>query len=136
MADLPIPTPDLGSMQPSQSVVIGPTANDAPVQRGVINGATANINLAAALANRRIRVLSLFLVVTTTAVAITFQDAQGGTALTGAMTVLAGTPLVLPWNPHGWFESVAAGNLLNLFQSGTSQISGAYTYQYIDGTQE
>lgn len=120
----------------SETVAIGPGASDQPINYAAISGAGANVNLAAAVANKRIRVLSLYLVVTTTAVAITFQSGQGGTALSGAFTLTAGTPLVLPWNPHGWFETLAANTLLNIAQSGTSQISGGYTFQYIDGTND
>src|SRR5690242_17450933 len=77
----------------------------------------------AAQTGAKIRVVSLFLV-NTTGQSLTFKSGAGGTALTGAMALAANGSLILPFNPTGWFETAAA-TLLELSQSGATQVSGA-----------
>jgi hypothetical protein len=84
--------------------------------------ATATL-VAAQGAGVKIRVVSLFLV-NTAAQTITPKSAAGGTALTGAMALAANQSLILPMNSTGWFET-AANALLELSQSGATQVSGA-----------
>jgi hypothetical protein len=93
------------------------------VQFTVINQATTTAVVAAQGAGVKIRVVSLVLV-NTTAQTLTFKSSAGGTALTGAMAVATLGQLVLPFNPQGWFETVA-NQLLELTQSGATQVSGA-----------
>lgn len=120
----------------SYSVAIGPDASDSPIKRAAITTAAGDATIVAAgTATQKIRVLSFYLIVKTTAVDITFQSGTGGTALTGAMTPNSGVLFNGDWNPHGHFET-AAGALLNLHQSATSQISGYLTYQLVDGTND
>ena len=80
--------------------------------------------LVAAQTGAKIRVVELFLV-NTTAQTLTFNSAAGGTALTGAMALAANGVLVLPFSQQGWFETAAAA-LLELAQSGATQVSGAF----------
>lgn len=105
--------------------------DNSPVLHGVISGATQGDNtLAALVANKNIRVLSLMLVAAD-ATTVRFESNAGGTALTGIMTMIASTPFVLPHNPCGWFETVA-GQLLNMELGSAVQVSGSFTYQLIE----
>lgn len=118
----------------SMSVAVGPSASDSPILRGVINAATGDITPVAATAGKIQRILSLCLVVKTPAVDVTLESLTGTThtALSGAMTLSLGA-FILPWNPHGHVES-KSGEAFNIHQSGTSQLSGFYTYQLVDPT--
>ena len=86
--------------------------------------------LVAAVAGKRIRVLSYHLVVVT-AVGVRFESGAGGTALTGVMTVGANGVLAPAFNPLGLFQTVAGENL-NLELALAVQVSGAVTYVLID----
>lgn len=98
--------------------------------RAVIDHASSGDNtVVAAVAGYRIRVTSLFLVAAG-AVTVRFESAAGGTALTGVMTVAANGILVLPYNPDGWFQTVA-GELLNLELGGAVSVDGALTYEEV-----
>lgn len=116
---------------PASFAVMGRAASDQQVKYAKIDTATGDTTLVAADAVGKIRVLSFQFVVKTTAVDITFKSGTGGTALTGAMSPAAGTVFSAPFHPYGHFETAAA-TLLNLNQSGTSQISGWLTYQIVD----
>lgn len=91
---------------------------------------TATATVVAALTTGKIRVVSLFLQ-NTTAQTVTFKSAAGGTAITGAMALGTLGTLVLPFNPAGWFETAAAA-LLELFTSGSTQVSGGIGYVQVD----
>lgn len=93
-----------------------------------IDAAGAGDNeVVAAVTGKKIRVLALFLVMTGTAVTIRFESSAGGTALTGQMTPSQGGGFVLPFNPVGWFETVAGENL-NLELGGAQSVDGCLTY--------
>lgn len=96
------------------------------VQFGVINQATTSTLVAAQGAGLKIRVVGLFLV-NTTALSLTFKSAAGGTAITGPMAVATLGQIVLPFSAPGWFET-AANQLLELFQSAGTQVSGAIAW--------
>lgn len=97
------------------------------VQFAKIDQAATATLVAAAGAGVKVRVVSLFLI-NTAAQTLTFKSAAAGTPLTGAMALPANGPLILPFNPQGWFET-AANALLELAQSGATQVSG--TIQYV-----
>lgn len=102
-------------------------AVDVTVKYAVIDAATSGDNtLVAAVTNKKIRVLSVFLVAAGT-VNVRFESGASGTALTGQMNLIANTGFVLPYNPHGWFQS-AESTLLNLELSGAISVDGALTY--------
>lgn len=93
----------------------------------VIDHAVSGDNtLVAAIASTKIRVLSLFLI-GAAAVTVRFESGASGVALTGQMNVAANGGFVLPFNPSGWFETVA-GSLLNLELSGALSVDGCLTY--------
>src|SRR5438552_14179405 len=98
-------------------------ASVSEVQFAVINQAATATVVAAQAAGVKIRVVSLFLV-NTAAQTLTFKSAAGGTALTGAMALPVNGIIVLPFNPQGYLETAAAA-LLELAQSGATQVSGA-----------
>ena len=93
-----------------------------------ISGATNGDNtlVAAAGASNKIRVTSLYLVSAGTTT-VRFESGAGGTALSGVMSLIANTGLVLPHNPNGWFET-AANTLLNMELNAAVQVSGSLSY--------
>lgn len=97
----------------------------------IIDAATnTNNTLVAATAGKKIRVLAAFLTMTGTAVTIRFESAADGTALTGQMTPTQGSTITLPFNPVGWFETIA-GDLLNLELGGGQSVDGCLVYVLI-----
>lgn len=96
-------------------------------KRAVIDHATSGDNtVVAAVASKKIRVLSAFLIAAA-AVTARFESGAGGTALTGQVSLAANGGFVLPHNPAGWFET-AAGEMLNLELSAALSVDGAITY--------
>ncbi|MCA9285851.1 MAG: hypothetical protein KDA22_11580 [Phycisphaerales bacterium] len=97
------------------------------VKYAVIDFASSGDNtVVAAVTNKKIRVLSLFLVAAD-AVTVRFESGAGGTALTGQMSLVANTGFVLPYNPHGWFQSGESA-LLNLELSAAVSVDGSLVY--------
>jgi hypothetical protein len=93
----------------------------------VIDVASSGDNtLVVAVADKKIRVHSLFLVSAGT-VNVRFESGAGGTALTGQMNLIANTGFVLPFNPLGWFET-GVNTLLNAELSAAVSIDGSLQY--------
>lgn len=93
----------------------------------VIDHATSGDNtIVAAVATKKIRVLSLVLVASGTTT-VRFESGAGGTALTGQMALIANTGFQLGFNPLGWFET-SAGALLNLELSAAVSVDGVLCY--------
>jgi hypothetical protein len=110
----------------STSAIYNGTTAITPVF-AAISGATSGDNtLVAANATKKIRVFALS-IVCDGAVAVRFESAAGGTALTGVMSFAANGGYVLPYNPLGWFETTA-NQLLNMELGGAVQVSGSLTY--------
>jgi hypothetical protein len=84
--------------------------------------------IVAAVVDRKIRVLSVYLVAAG-AVTARFESGASGTALSGQMSLAQNGGFVLPFNPAGWFET-AAGALLNLELGGAVYVDG--TVQYVE----
>ena len=82
--------------------------------------------IVAAIAGKKIRVQSLFLLAPSN-LTIAFESGASGTALSGDFELMAKQPFVLPFNPNGWFET-AAGVLLNLELSGATAVGGSLSY--------
>jgi hypothetical protein len=87
-----------------------------------IQAVSINTNIGAALIaavpGQKIRVYKMAM---TIAVTGTVQFADGATTLTGAMTLTAGQPLVLPHDGNAWFAT-SLGNAFNI--SVAQQVSG------------
>lgn len=101
---------------------VGANAKSVAVQASTSGDNT----LVAAVTDKKIRVLACVLIATT-AVTARFESAAGGTALTGQMPLGANGGFTLPYNPHGWFETVA-GQLLNLELGGAVAVAGVLVY--------
>ncbi len=101
------------------------------LQFAIIDGAASGDNtLVAAVSGKKIRVLSLF-GVASGAVVVRFESGASGTALTGQMNVGANGNVTMPFNPEGWFETVAAA-LLNMELGGAVSFDGCLTYVLVD----
>jgi len=99
--------------------------------RAIIDYAGAGDNtLKTAVAGKKIRVLSLFMVAAG-AVNVRFESGAGGTALTGQMEFIANEGFVLSYNPLGWFET-GTNTLLNMELSGAVSCDGSFTYILVD----
>lgn len=96
----------------------------------VVSAASSGDNtLLAAVTGHKIRVHS-YTLVAAGAVTAAFESAASGTARTGDMSLITGTPLVVPFQREGHFETVA-GELLNLELGGAVQVSGHLTYSLV-----
>ena len=93
------------------------------VQYAVISQTGTATLVAAQGAGVKIRVVSLFLT-NTSAQTLTFKSGAAGAAISGPMAMGALGQIVLPFASRGYFETAAAA-VLELFQSGATQVSGA-----------
>lgn len=131
----PLPVTQATAQAATTDTITAKLATDA-IQNGttaltpkfaVIDAATSGDNtLLAAVASKKIRVLSLYLVSAGT-VNVRFESGAGGTALSGQMNLVVNTGFVLPFNPIGWFET-ASNTLLNLELSAAVSVDGGFTY--------
>lgn len=94
----------------------------------VISASSSGDNtIVAAVASKKIRVLAYNLM-GAGAVNARFQTAAAGAYLTGLKYIAAaGGGICAPFNPVGWFETVA-GDLLNLELSGAVAVGGEIVY--------
>jgi hypothetical protein len=102
-----------------------------PILSAAIDAATSGDNtLVAAVTGKQIVVHS-FVLVGAGSVTARFESGAGGDALTGQMTMAAGSVVVAPHNPAGWFRTGKAV-LLNLEISGAVSVDGVLTYSLVD----
>ncbi len=88
----------------------------------------ATATIVAAVGGKKIRVLGFFYSHGGAgSETVNFNSGAGGSAITGPMEVGVDTPVVLGFNPVGWFET-AAGNALEMELLTTNQTSGALLY--------
>jgi hypothetical protein len=103
-------------------------AIDLAIRRAAVDAASSGDNtLVAATSGQRIVVTSCCLIAAGTVTA-RFESGAGGTALSGQMTLAAGTGFVLPHNEGGWFET-ASSALLNSRLSGAVSVDGFLNYR-------
>lgn len=135
VASLPAGTNAIGKLAANSGVDIGDVdvtslVSGKEIKRAVISGATSGNNtIVAAVADKKIKVLSVCLVAAT-AVAVRFESGADGTALTGVMSIGAtgGFILPAPTDPTcHWFET-GVNTLLNMELGGAVQVSGCITY--------
>lgn len=88
---------------------------------------TANADLVAAVASKKIRVLSLFGVFTPAATSTMKFQTGAATDLTGAIPGDGTAALVLPYNDEGWFET-AVGAKLNVVIANAAKFNGGMQY--------
>lgn len=72
------------------------------------------------------RIYKIFFVVSA-ATTLTFKSSAGGTALTGAMSMLANGGFALDLDSKPWFTTIASGDFI-ISQTGTAQVSGRVYY--------
>lgn len=102
-----------------------------PIQYAAINAtATGDNTVVAAVAGKKIRVLS-FIISSSADSGGQFQsDAGSDTALTGNLfTLIAGSgTVVAPFNPGGWFQTLAGEGLLFDTGSDADDVTGCISY--------
>lgn len=122
-------TDTIGAVHYSNSVLDGTTL--ATPKFAVIDDALSGDNtIVAAVASKKIRVLSLFLVANGD-VDARFESGAAGTALTGQMDLTTNSGFSLPYSPVGHFET-AVNTLLNLELSGAVSVDGSLVYIEVD----
>ena len=91
-------------------------------------GAGAQSALVAASTKNRIRVLALYVKQASNSLSsLKFESAS--TALTGVITGIAATEMVLPFNPAGWFQT-EAGEALNI-TTVNKAVNGFLVYELV-----
>lgn len=99
------------------------------LSEAAINYSTLSGTVVAAVTGKRIYVFGMHVVAAGNAT-ITINDLGGSAtvAQTGAMSFIAGTPLVLPYQEYPWY-TVSSGSALIFTGSGaTVQVSGRIIY--------
>ncbi len=102
-------------------------AHKRSIKYAAISASSSGDNtIVAAVADKRVRVLSCFLVAAA-AVTAKFQSGAAGTDLTGAASLSANGGYVLPFNEGGWFQTDPS-TLLNLSLGGAQAVAGSISY--------
>jgi len=123
-ASVAAPMPVQASLESTQMTDSGTVVTP---KFAIIDAASSGDNtLVAAVASKKIRVVSAFLVSAGT-VNVRFESGASGTALTGQMNLVANTGFALPFNPAGWFQT-GTNTLLNLELSAAISVDGCLTY--------
>lgn len=123
------PYPVQGTMtaQPAGDAITVGGVTLTPKYAKIDAASSGNNSIVSAVTSKKIRVLSLFLVVTS-AVTVKFaSDTATPVDKTGAMPFGANGGIALPFNQAGWFET-AAGKALNMILGTGVQVSGALSY--------
>ncbi len=107
----------------------GTSATSSRMKRAVIDCASGNNTIVAAVPGKVIRVYQLVLISAGT-VLTRWESATGGTALTGQMSLVANSGYAPPFNPFGHFETLE-GELLNLELSDAISVDGWLLYAEI-----
>lgn len=92
----------------------------------IISVSATDNTIVSAVADRRIRVLSMDMMAATP-INGRFQSGVAGTNLTGYSFMGASGGLVRPFNPAGWFQT-ATNTLLNLNLTAAQSVGGCLTY--------
>ena len=109
------------------------TTHDRDAKHAVIDHAVLGDNtIVAAVAGKRIQVLSYTIAASGGANTIRFESGASGTALTGQMNLAANGSLAESYNPGGCFAPTAVSALLNLELSAATSVDGHLSYVEID----
>jgi hypothetical protein len=102
---------------------LGP-ANDQPYSTAVVSSTSTSFAAVAALTGQTTRVYKLFLVVSS---ATTIGFADGSTALSGGLSLLANGSVTLGADGTPWFQT-SANSAFNITNSAGAQMSGTVYY--------
>ena len=91
-----------------------------------ING-TSNTLIVNAVSDKRIRVMSLFVISNTINNLVWQSGSSAATDLTGVTFLASNVGYVLPFNPNGWFQT-GTSTLLNALTTAQNSIGGCITY--------
>lgn len=123
-------TDHIGAAMMTDTIMNGTTALT-PKFAAIAAATSGDNTLVAAVASKKIRVLSLA-IVTASAVNLYFTSAAAGTVIFGGstnkMNFAANGGIVLPFNPAGWFENSAVNQALVMNLSGAVSVSGGLQY--------
>lgn len=108
------------------TVVSDTTTALTPLRALISTSSSGTSQVVAAVANKKIRVLTGFLVAAA-AVSVKFQSAITPTDLTGAMPFATNGGLAIPYAQVGQFDTIA-GEALSINLSGAVAVGGAITY--------
>ncbi len=104
-----------------------PTGEFVQVKRAFVDAATNDTTaLLAAVADRAFRILSLILLHGDTAGTVTLKS--GEDAISPVFSNAANGGMVLPLNPHGWFQTNAINEALNITVSDSSNCGVIINY--------
>jgi hypothetical protein len=107
----------------------------AGTQNAVVSVAASQTDsvIKAAFTGKRINVLAVAYVGGTTAAAVTFNSkgSGAGTAIGPAFVAAASTPVVLPYNPKGWFQTNAGEALTVTTGASVTATTITVTYEVI-----
>lgn len=97
-----------------------------PAFQNVIASASGATTIVAAVASKKIRIISCFLVCAG-AVSVNWQSHTTTATKTGTMPFAANGGIVMPFSPVGWFETVS-GEALDINLGGAVAVGGEITY--------
>lgn len=124
-------TTDTISVALATDAIMSSTTALTPKFAAIAAASSGDNTLVAAVASKKIRVLSLMLVATG-AVSMYFTSAAGGTVIFGGSTnkiaIAANGGFSLPFSPVGWFENSSTNQALVLNLSGAVAVSGGLVY--------
>lgn len=119
-------TDNLAGVTLNTKTILNGTTNLTPKFAKIAASGSGDNTIVAAVASKKIRVLA-YNFIANGAVNAKFQTGAGGTDLTGLKYCVANSGICAPFNPLGWFETVA-GALLNLNLSAGVAVGGELLY--------
>ena len=99
-----------------------------PIKHAAVSLASTG-TIVAAVSGKKIRVLALALTGESDGV-VSFNLESATTDISGVMNMVAGTPMVMPFNPAGWCDTAAGEKLDATIAAG--ELYGMITYQEIN----
>lgn len=108
------------------STIFNNSAALTPLFAPIVASASGATTIIAAVTSKKIRVVALQ-VIANAAVNVKWQSHVTPTDLTGLAYLAANGGYVLPYNPVGWFQTVA-GEALDINLSGSVAVGGSLTY--------
>ena len=100
--------------------------------KATVAASQTDSSIIAAVTGKKIRVLAIAFIPAGTATTSTFNSkpAGAGVAITGAFSPAASTPVILPFSPAGWFETVSGEGLTVTTGAGSATVYQVSYVQY------